>query len=1208
MLTIKELSISTGVPTIEKWFCVSNLEIIDSRIVRIWFTQKPSDASLSLSYFTLTGGTTSSISRNTVSDHCLDLWVTNLTQGQFTLVISGSVTSYRASVALTSTAIVFDTINVAENTVNNVNNVNPESIMNWIPETFKSKPKWQGFIQALDTGNQIVRDLAQNVFNQLYLYTATDSFLNTRAANVGVNKPYKLGLSDESFRYLAISVSNQQIIEEAFLNIADILYGKESVRAYHKAGGPGPYRLYDGMTLTIGVDGGSLQTVAISSERYVNIAQATTQELAADLTIEFEHAGIKAVPLNINNTLYIYIKSKGLASSLTIAGGTLLTAVPFEAGGTPFFYQNPNTYESIFSIGADHNYTWHVSNPSTGVVRFESHAQDHVTHPFHFHEIYPGDILNITGPVFPASVCGSWVISDVNQYYSGSNLYSYIDIKSTATGLPSTIVQSIVESFVVVKNVTINCYNDTGWVAVNPSSGEANISIPSTSKAVQRSPNNGAYLNTPYTCETNLSLVQYKNQGQSYAIGRLNIGDFTTVPGINEGLEVTNFVSTTTPFNSPYSEYGSQSWFLEGSDPAYALFGSASSGAIEKNSPTSWTQYAWTFGGVSGHPSWTISNRGWFHLCTKNRTNNVVGSTISATFTHTAFATIFPIAITIKSETRKNQLFIAGGFDTYLTSVNGNTYFANGVSSTVSIATTTPYNMIKSGACEIPTHHTILVCGGALTGFFATAATDVGYFYNLTTDSWSPMVGTLKTARLDHQCILLNDETILVVGGRNGSWETPGATHPSNTLIGNVLNSCELITVNGTTNSVAPVSTGRMAYKRFAFGSIVLPDGRVLVVGGVGYHGNFSAALSENQNQNELKSAEIYDPVTGGWSSIPDMLDTHSSCTVSYNPDQNQIMVFGGLNSIKAEYLDLNTMTWHYSGNKRYGEFFPILTAAFGAPFTILDEIGCIYGGGYLAGGVWYSNTKSWTVNNNYPNKVNYNGINGLWRVLSNDSNYIYITPMENRHQDFVAIAGTCNVTKFRAPTPTEVGATLIDPTAPYQITNTRLGLNQVLKTGANYSTIQVDSGGTKIENDTWIIIGYGFDYQQGPIKCIGHVSDTEIMVDPSFRFSKDIDPNVLSYANTDIVIVNRGVYSSNRSFSKEFVLTASNAGREAFLGYINQISATGIYKNIETRYPSDRGLGNEGSLLSGLGKLSNIVEVYGKDDVDEELKGLRNV
>jgi hypothetical protein len=73
------------------------------------------------------------------------------------------------------------------------------------------------------------------------------------------------------------------------------------------------------------------------------------------------------------------------------------------------------------------------------------------------------------------------------------------------------------------------------------------------------------------------------------------------------------------------------------------------------------------------------------------------------------------------------------------------------------------------------------------------------------------------------------------------------------------------------------------------------------------------------------------------------------------------------------------------------------------------------------------------------------------------------------------------------------------------------------------------------------------------------------------------------------------------------FYLTASNSGLSAARKYITDISATGIDLNINVRYPGDRGLGNEGQPVKSNYKLSDIIEVFGPDNLDPFLEEMRH-
>ncbi len=132
---------------------------------------------------------------------------------------------------------------------------------------------------------------------------------------------------------------------------------------------------------------------------------------------------------------------------------------------------------------------------------------------------------------------------------------------------------------------------------------------------------------------------------------------------------------------------------------------------------------------------------------------------------------------------------------------------------------------------------TVLVTGGWIH-FYTIASAEL---YDLTTEKWSS-TGSLQTPRDDHTATLLRNGKVLVVGGRNLTESKPRQRF--------VYASAELYDPATKTWSTA----GRMQTERMAHIATLLPDGRVLVVGGLAQRGNAAT------------SAEIYDPTTEKWS------------------------------------------------------------------------------------------------------------------------------------------------------------------------------------------------------------------------------------------------------------------------------------------------------------------------------------------------------
>jgi N-acetylneuraminic acid mutarotase len=107
-------------------------------------------------------------------------------------------------------------------------------------------------------------------------------------------------------------------------------------------------------------------------------------------------------------------------------------------------------------------------------------------------------------------------------------------------------------------------------------------------------------------------------------------------------------------------------------------------------------------------------------------------------------------------------------------------------------------------------------------------------------------------------------------------------------------------------------NTGAMAQGRIQAASTTLKDGRVFVVGGDAYI---------NRTRTYFSSAEIFDPVTGVWSSAGSMsqaLQDHRAITLQ----DGRVLVTGGsgpgVARNKAELYDPATNSWSYAANMHF--------------------------------------------------------------------------------------------------------------------------------------------------------------------------------------------------------------------------------------------------------------------------------------------------
>jgi hypothetical protein len=130
---------------------------------------------------------------------------------------------------------------------------------------------------------------------------------------------------------------------------------------------------------------------------------------------------------------------------------------------------------------------------------------------------------------------------------------------------------------------------------------------------------------------------------------------------------------------------------------------------------------------------------------------------------------------------------------------------------------------------------------------------------------WEP-VGALSQARDGASATLLADGTVLVAGG-----EGPSRSDPFS-----ILRSAERF--DPKTNRFEP--TGAMGFPRILHGAVGLPDGRVLILGGLGAGG-------------ALAGVEVYDPATGAFAPHGRLTGARIAATATLLPD-GRVLVAGG--------------------------------------------------------------------------------------------------------------------------------------------------------------------------------------------------------------------------------------------------------------------------------------------------------------------------
>lgn len=343
---------NTGIPTIATDLTVASVELLADNAVRIWFTLPPIKGGLwatDTNGYRFTGPSTidmSMASETSVSDRAIDLYFTqNLYPGQWTISFIRSYFKYGDIFIVADTQYRFDIVKLD---VQEAPGLPTESNLTrkFINPAFRGKTNWEAVIDSLEAGRVILDDTAQKAFRQAFISSASGKYLGTRAADNGISKPTELGLTDEIYRDLAITILNRKLSKNAYLELLEIIYGVEATHASITSSRYEPYQLFDKISLTFVVDGVELPIVFDWTDFY-NASIATAQEVCQALNARFERFNSKAfaVPFydKILDKTYVrvYSGSLGLESSISIIGGT---AQPIFHFGGSLFSTFPDDY------------------------------------------------------------------------------------------------------------------------------------------------------------------------------------------------------------------------------------------------------------------------------------------------------------------------------------------------------------------------------------------------------------------------------------------------------------------------------------------------------------------------------------------------------------------------------------------------------------------------------------------------------------------------------------------------------------------------------------------------------------------------------------------------------------------------------------------------------------------------------------------------
>jgi len=182
----------------------------------------------------------------------------------------------------------------------------------------------------------------------------------------------------------------------------------------------------------------------------------------------------------------------------------------------------------------------------------------------------------------------------------------------------------------------------------------------------------------------------------------------------------------------------------------------------------------------------------------------------------------------------------------------------------------------------------VLVTGGSNEEFVAKSGTVV---YDPNARTWSPS-GLLNTARMDPAISVLSGGRVLVAGGLLINLD----------FSGRALDTGEIWDPGAGTWA----RTAKLSGPRYGPEAVTLDDGRLLVVGGLPAWGA----------DDQRRSAELYDPVTGGWKAAGQLAETPTWISLVATSG-GALAVYAPTDgrALRAEWFDPDKMAWSPAGD-----------------------------------------------------------------------------------------------------------------------------------------------------------------------------------------------------------------------------------------------------------------------------------------------------
>jgi hypothetical protein len=303
----------------------------------------------------------------------------------------------------------------------------------WIRQYISSFLRGQNADALLDSfadEHGRMNDLTVAVTDSLTISTASGEYLDKRLSDLGITRPSELGVSDDAFRKLGIAINAQKQITDVIHTVLETFFGEETVRAMVQSTLPEPYALQDQDELWIELEDEEIFKIPFKSTDFVNINEASAQEVSDVITRYFRSQGIKAYATSYReittreNYVRLFGSARGPYSMVRIQGGRAQTIISFPTVRPTELTNNDTIWQITRTTGSTFRFRWYGgSKPALNTLM-------------------PDDKALIYGPQFESTalISGTFVVTNIRPAGSLPSLtsgYFEVEIPDLA-GLRST--------------------------------------------------------------------------------------------------------------------------------------------------------------------------------------------------------------------------------------------------------------------------------------------------------------------------------------------------------------------------------------------------------------------------------------------------------------------------------------------------------------------------------------------------------------------------------------------------------------------------------------------------------------------------------------------------------------------------------------------------------------------------------------------------